>query len=99
MRRATCAWTGDRLSWVRRSRIGGDNWSGTDIPLGEDREEYLLRLSQDGRQIHEAQTSAPSFDLGRVDDLQRGSTLTVEVAQISMTYGYGPFARRDFDVE
>ncbi len=31
------------LGWTRRTRIGGDNWDGLDVPLGEEREAYLLR--------------------------------------------------------
>ena len=35
--------TGDwRLSWIRRSRIGGDSWD--EVPLGEEREAYRLEI-------------------------------------------------------
>ncbi|MFV2003068.1 MAG: host specificity protein, partial [Paracoccaceae bacterium] len=30
------------LSWVRRTRIDGDNWVSADVPLGEDSESYQL---------------------------------------------------------
>ena len=29
-----------RLAWTRRTRIDGDSWAGTDVPLGEEREAY-----------------------------------------------------------
>ncbi|MBU2958640.1 glycoside hydrolase/phage tail family protein [Paracoccus sp. 1_MG-2023] len=90
---------GRLLGWTRRSRIGGDNWAGTDIPLGEDREEYLLRLSMNGELIHQTQTGSAFFDLGTLRDGTGTGILTVEVAQISATVGTGPFARRDFHVE
>ena len=32
------------LSWIRRTRIGGDNWELADVPLGEDSERYELDI-------------------------------------------------------
>ena len=38
--------TGDvDVSWVRRTRIGGDSWASLQVPLGEEREAYVLRIS------------------------------------------------------
>ena len=33
-----------RLAWTRRTRIDGDSWAGTDVPLGEEREAYVVRV-------------------------------------------------------
>jgi hypothetical protein len=30
------------LSWVRRTRIGGDSWEAAEVPLGEDFERYEI---------------------------------------------------------
>ena len=35
---------GIELSWVRRTRIDGDSWEGTDVPIGEERELYSVRI-------------------------------------------------------
>ena len=43
--RATRNSAGDiALSWIRRTRIGGDNWELADVPLGEDGERYEIDI-------------------------------------------------------
>ena len=39
-------WAEDRLdlTWVRRTREGGDSWASYEVPLGEARELYLIRV-------------------------------------------------------
>ena len=32
------------LSWVRRTRVGGDSWETTEVPLGEDIERYEIDI-------------------------------------------------------
>lgn len=88
------------LTWIRRSRVEGDGWDGPDIPLGEESERYLLRLVQAGRVVTEVQTTTPSWTMPDAvrSQLQPGP-VTVELAQLSQTFGRGPFARRDFDVQ
>ncbi|RJL04941.1 baseplate multidomain protein megatron [Paracoccus siganidrum] len=92
---------GARVSWIRRTRIGGDGWDGPDVPLGEARESYLLRLEQGGAVIHEAMTAAPELVLpGAVLDAARaGGAFTIAVAQLSQEFGAGPFVRREFDAD
>lgn len=37
--------TGDwTISWIRRTRIGGDSWEVAEVPLGEDSEAYRLEI-------------------------------------------------------
>ena len=39
--------TGDvTLSWIRRTRIGGDDWGGADVPLGEESELYAVEIRE-----------------------------------------------------
>lgn len=39
--------TGDvTLSWIRRTRIGGDDWGGADVPLGEESELYTVEIRE-----------------------------------------------------
>lgn len=33
-----------RLSWIRRTRIGGDAWEVAEVPLGEDAERWLVEI-------------------------------------------------------
>ena len=37
------------ISWIRQSRIDGDNWGGLDIPLGEEAEIYLVKFLSEGQ--------------------------------------------------
>ncbi|TMV06410.1 hypothetical protein FGK63_14770 [Ruegeria sediminis] len=86
---------GTAFSWIRRARIDGDDWSGLDVPLGEERETYLLRVRHGGRVVREVSTGTPGWTY---DSAARSSdglwgAYEVEVAQISATYGPGAFAR------
>ncbi|MDO5659292.1 MAG: host specificity protein, partial [Paracoccus sp. (in: a-proteobacteria)] len=87
---------GRALSWTRRTRIGGDRWDLRDVPLGEAREVYLLRLTREGAVLREAQTGATRYEWPQPvwDAACAGGDFTVEVAQLSETYGPGPFAKR-----
>lgn len=40
--------TDHELSWVRRTRIGGDDWDREDVPLSETKEAYRLRIFAQG---------------------------------------------------
>ncbi|MBK4217855.1 glycoside hydrolase/phage tail family protein [Paracoccus caeni] len=93
--------TGDRLSWVRRTRIEGDGWDGAEVPLGEARESYLLRISRGGVALHSAEVGAAEYQIpGSVwADLVGTGPFGVTVAQLSDLYGAGLSARRIFDVE
>src|SRR5690606_8267706 len=52
---------GIRLSWIRRSRHGGDAWEPVDIPLGEDAERYEVDLVKDGLVCRSFAVSQPSL--------------------------------------
>jgi len=50
------------LSWVRRSRIGGDSWEGSDIPLGEEAEQYGIEIAApDGPVLRTATSGEASW--------------------------------------
>ena len=49
---------GIELAWTRRTRIDGDSWTGPDVPLGEEREDYLVRVVQAGAVLREASAGA-----------------------------------------
>lgn len=53
-------WEGDQmvLSWIRRSRIGGDSWEADDVPLGEEVERYQIEIAPPGGAVLRTATAA-----------------------------------------
>jgi hypothetical protein len=90
-------WVGGDLSvaWVRRTRIGGDSWSGIEVPLGEAREAYLLRVVKDGAIRREATVAQPVWTYSAAMAAADAVTAPFElhVAQLSDTFGAGAFTR------
>ncbi|HHL42706.1 MAG TPA: hypothetical protein ENJ42_03745, partial [Hellea balneolensis] len=82
-----------RLSWIRRSRIGGDDWNAPDIVLGETIERYRVEVLENGapiwsEDISENMCTVPISDLEPF--LGPGfSQITFRVAQISEIFGPG----------
>ncbi|KQI72698.1 host specificity protein [Loktanella sp. 5RATIMAR09] len=79
------------ISWIRCSRIDGDIWADGDIPLGEERESYRLRIYKSGQLRREQIVTTPQWTY-RAADLANeigGGFYTIEVAQISERFGAG----------
>ncbi len=79
---------GVELTWIRCTRIDGDIWSDTDVPLGETQEKYLVRVLQDGITLREETVTEAQWQYDA--DVPDGP-YRVEVAQVSERYGAGPF--------
>ncbi|MDK3072954.1 glycoside hydrolase/phage tail family protein [Sedimentitalea sp. JM2-8] len=81
------------FKWIRRTRIDGDPWDLTEVPLGEEREAYVVRVAQGSKTIREAVVSKPNWTYShaqRMEDALLGS-YEVSVAQVSALYGAGPY--------
>ncbi len=80
-----------RIAWTRRSRLGGDGWEGPDIPLGEAREAYRLRLLSGGAELRRIETAAPEALYTAADQAADGAAgpLEIRIAQLSADYGPG----------
>ncbi|MFD1912128.1 baseplate multidomain protein megatron [Halodurantibacterium flavum] len=89
-----------QLRWVRRTRIDGDSWTGVDVPLGEEAEQYLVRVTQGQAIRREAMTTAPAWIYGAAERAADGlqGPFRIEVAQLSARFGAGPFTGMDVDV-
>ncbi|GGO57695.1 Terminase-like family protein [Roseovarius pacificus] len=86
---------GDRhFGWIRRTRIGGDRWDTPEVPLGEEREAYVLRVMQGPQVLREVTVGAPEWTYTAAAQAQDGITgpFTVQVAQVSALYGAGAVA-------
>jgi len=80
------------VSFTRRTRVDGDRWDLPDVPLGETREAYLLRLRAAGRTLlREVTLSAPDWRYGASQWAADGSpaAFRIEVAQLSERFGPG----------
>ena len=81
------------VDWTRRTRIDGDSWDGAEVPLGEAREDYAVRVMDDGRIVRTETVTEPQW---RYDQFLRlldgtGPGTVVEVAQLSDRFGPGPW--------
>ena len=85
---------GRRFTWIRRGRIGADAWEG-EIPLGEQRETYEIRIQDAGGLRYEARTEAAVFDLSdaMADGLALSAPWSFGVAQLSDLAGRGEESR------
>jgi hypothetical protein len=84
-----------RITWLRRTRIDGDSWDPIEVPLGEESESYLLRVVQSGEVLRERVLAAPIYSYSSAAQTADGvaGPFTLEVAQISATYGAGLVGR------
>ncbi len=91
------AWEDDGdidLSWVRRTRIGGDSWDQADVPLGEEAEEYAVEILAGGTIVRTVTgLGAPAW-LYQVADQTADfgapvAAIAFRVTQVSAAYGPG----------
>lgn len=78
--------TNTHLSWIRQSRLGGENWTAIEIPLGEMREFYRVQIMQGSAVLNILETDSAEILL-TPDQITSGER--VEIAQGSDFYGYG----------
>jgi hypothetical protein len=88
------------LRWIRRTRIDGDNWSGVEVPLGETVEAYLVRVVQGALVRREVTVGQPFWTYPAGMQVADAVALPFEihVAQMSDSFGPGPFRRIMIDV-
>ncbi|MEL6283480.1 MAG: glycoside hydrolase TIM-barrel-like domain-containing protein [Pseudomonadota bacterium] len=79
---------GIALSWIRRTRYGGDNWENVDSPLGEETERYRIRLLAEEAEIASVVSEGSVYSFDPAPSLAQ--PLIAKVAQLSAVYGPGP---------
>ena len=77
------------LSWLRRARSGGEDWSLASVPLGEEQELYQITVTNGAVTLRLAETNNPSWTYTPTDQSSDGltpgsppSTLTLTVRQL-----------------
>ena len=81
------------VAWVRRSRMDGDSWQSAEVPLGEERELYRLRIGQGATVVREADVLTPNWEYTPAMQVADGISgpFEMSVAQVSDRFGPGPF--------
>ncbi len=96
--RAVVSAAGDQFSWIRRTRLDGDDWAGLDVPLEEESESYLVQIRANGLLVREQIVTQPSWvytgAMKTADNVDEA--YDVRVAQISASYGPGLAANLAF---
>lgn len=88
---------GLHLSWIRRTRIGGDSWAGLDVPLGEEQELYRVELI-DGEGVFASYICrSTTFQITQAELLQMPAVERVRISQISNVFGYGTAMELDIN--
>ena len=99
--RATMDPSGDlAIGWTRRGRLGADSWTASDIPLGEEREEYQVEIAHAGGAVVRTATSLTPGYVYEAADIAADfgappAEIDVTVRQLSLAAGWGiPATRR-----
>ena len=81
------------LSWVRRTRIGGDSWTTPEVPLAEEAEVYAVDILSGETVVRTLEVGAPTAIYTTADqnaDFGAPQTsLHVAIAQVSAAFGRG----------
>jgi hypothetical protein len=87
------------LAWLRQSRIDGDLWGASDVPVGESREAYLVRVRKGAAILRETEVTASTWTYAAASQVADGasSPFTIEIAQLSDRFGPGLFGKVDID--
>ena len=82
---------GTEITWIRRSRVDADSWESVEVPLGEEREAYLLRVVRDGVAVRTVEVTQARWVYTNAMREADGPGVAVSVAQVSARFGAGPF--------
>jgi hypothetical protein len=84
---------GVAISWIRRTRIGGDSWDAAEVPLGEESERYRLEILDGEDVVRAIEASAPEALYSESDETadfgSPQSSISFRVAQLSAVAGAG----------
>ena len=88
--------SGRTVTWIRRTRVQGDEWDVPDVPLGEAQERYAVRLVQGGNVLAQAEVGERRWSVPESawSAAMAAGAFAIEIAQLSDSFGPGPYARR-----
>ncbi|NJO35730.1 MAG: hypothetical protein HC869_24280, partial [Rhodospirillales bacterium] len=81
------------ITWIRRTRIGGDSWDGVDVPLGEDEERYEIDILDGSTIVRTLTASSPAATYTAAEQTADfgapQSSVSLRIYQLSATRGRG----------
>lgn len=82
------------FSWRRRTRIGGDDWTSPEVPLGETEERYLFELLDEGDVVLSREVTTPATTVTASEESALFAdapryAFEVRIAQVSSAFGPG----------
>jgi hypothetical protein len=81
------------ISWIRRTRVGGDVWEAPEVPFGEDAESYEVHILDGGIVKRTLQSATPSVTYTAAEQVAdfgaEQPACDVRVYQLSASYGRG----------
>jgi hypothetical protein len=80
------------LSWIRRTRFGGDAFEATEVPLNEEREAYRLDILDGAVLKRRVELTSPAYlytAAAQLADLGGPVSFNVRITQLSATAGEG----------
>ncbi|MEL6452016.1 MAG: glycoside hydrolase/phage tail family protein [Pseudomonadota bacterium] len=82
------------VTWIRRTRLDGDDWDLPDVPLAEETESYTVQVLQQQTLVREATVTSPTWTYTAAEQAADGLTglYTIAVAQNSARYGPGAYS-------
>ncbi|RUP11106.1 glycoside hydrolase/phage tail family protein [Hyphomicrobium sp.] len=82
-----------QISWIRRTRSGGDNWELPEVPLGEESESYEVDILDGATVKRTLRASSPNVTYSSADQITdfgaAQSSVTVKVYQTNVVFGRG----------
>jgi hypothetical protein len=84
---------GVRLSWIRRTRFGGDNWELAEVPLNEETEAYAVDVLSGTALKRRLKVTSPAALYASADEIADfgapQASLLIRVSQTSLAAGDG----------
>jgi hypothetical protein len=81
------------ITWTRRTRLGGDSWDATEVPLGEDEERYEIDILDGPNVMRTLTATSPSTTYTATDQTTDfgapQSSISLRIYQLSTTRGRG----------
>jgi hypothetical protein len=81
------------ISWIRRTRTGGDSWDAAEVPLGEDSERYEVDVLDGGSIVRTLTATAATVSYSASQQIEDfgavQGAVSVKVYQLGTVYGRG----------